>query len=229
VKPLSFEHVPPRAAYNSLPRFRPDSKQWLAHMYQGGPQPAVLEEPRGAGAYTLCEPCNKRCARYALEFIEWAVFWQKTLDTVSGYRPIAGTSLVRRSRVMKQIVAMILSASPPKTGRNDDGWLRRYAWNAELTGLPPEIHAHVALTRDQDARQAAGGANLNTETGVASVYSEIAFAPFILVMTFMGSPPPDGRLVDISHFAAAGYKERQHTQLALPVLRLHGHYPGTYL
>jgi hypothetical protein len=229
VKPLSFEHVPPRGAYNNLPRFRPHSKQWLAHMYQGGPQPAVIEEPRGAGAYTLCEQCNQRCARYAREFIEWAVFWQSALDAAPAAHQISGTPMMRRSRVMKQIVAMVLSASPPKTGRNDDGWLRRYAWNAELTGLPPDIRAYVALTREQDARQTAGGANLNTETGVASVYTEIAFAPFILVMTFLGSPPPDDRLVDISHFASAGYKERQHTQLTLPVLRLHGHYPGTYL
>jgi hypothetical protein len=200
----------------------------MAHLYQGGPAPAVIEETRGCGAYTLCEPCNQRCSRYAREFIEWALRWQGALDAVSTDRPVTATAMTRRSRVMKQIVAMVLSASPPKTGLNDGGWLRRYVWSAELTGLPPGIRVYVAVTRDQDARQAAGGANLDTRTGTASVYTEIAFAPFILVMTFLASPPPDGRLVEISHFAAASYNDRQQTQLTLPVLRLHGHYPGTY-
>jgi HAMP domain-containing protein len=221
--------VPPQGAYNSFPRFHPETRQLIAHLYQGGPAPQLVKESRGAGAYTLCGPCNQRCSRYAREFIEWSVFWQTALDSAPAAKVVTASSLARRSRLMKQIVAMVLSASPPKTGRNNDGWLRCYAWNAELTGLPLGIHAFVALTRDQDARQAAGGANVNMETGAASVYTEIAFAPFILVMTFLGSAPPDDRLVDISHFASAGYKERQHTQLTLPVLRLHGHYPGTYL
>jgi len=130
---------------------------------------------------------------------------------------------------MKEIVAMVLSASPPKLGRNNDGWLRRYVKNADITGLPLDTRGYVALTRDQDARQAAGGANLDARTGAASVSSEIAHAPFVLVMTFMGLPPPDARLVNVSYFANAGYNGRQDTQLTLPVLRLHGHYPGTYL
>ena len=109
IKPLSFEHVPPR--------FRPDARQYLAHLYQGGPTPAVIEESRGAGAYTLCEVCNKRCGRYAMEFIEWAVFWQLALDPSPHAPVITAAPMTRRSRVMKEIVAMTLSASPPKTGR----------------------------------------------------------------------------------------------------------------
>jgi hypothetical protein len=97
----------------------------------------------------------------------------------------------------------------------------------------PERHAsaHLSRSASRAPARARRGRTLpaNTETGAASVYTEIAFAPFILVMMFTGSPPTDARLVDISHFAAAVYRERQDTQLTLPVLRLHGHYPGTYL
>ena len=229
VKPLSFEHVPPRGAYNSFPRFRPTTKELIAHMYQGGPAPTFVEESRGAGAYTLCVDCNsKRCSRYAREFIEWAVFWQTALDPAPEARSISASPITRRSRVIKEIVAMALSASPPKTGKINDG-LRRFVWNTEVKGLPRGIRVYTGLTRDQDARQAAGGANVNTKTGSASVFTEIAFAPFVLVMTLADSQPPDDRLVDISYFATAGYYDRDLTQLALPVLRLHAHYQGTYL
>jgi len=227
MKPLYFEHVPPRGAYNNFPRFRPDARQYLAHLYQGGPAPEVIQESRGAGAYTLCEVCNKRCGRYAMEFIEWAVFWQSALDAAPLAQVLIAAPMTRRSRVMKEIVAMTLSASPPRTGRINDG-LRRYVWNSELNGLSTGVRVYAALTRDKDSRQAAGGANVNTETGAASIFTEIAFAPFILVTSFLDSPPPDPRLVDISHLAAAGYKDREITQLTLPVLRLHGHYQGTY-
>jgi hypothetical protein len=227
-KPLSFEHVPPRGAYNSFPRFRPDTKQFIAHKYQGGPAPAMIEEPRGAGAYTLCEGCNNRCSRYAREFIEWAVCWQTALDSTPAASSISASPITRRSRVMKEIVAMALSASPPKTGRINDG-LRRYVWNTESKGLPAGIRVHAALTCDKDARQAAGGANVNMETGSASIFTEIAFAAFIFVMTLADSTAPDTRLLDISHLATAGYGDREPTPLTLSILRLHSHYQGTYL
>jgi hypothetical protein len=76
-KALSFEHVPPRAAYNHFPRFRLNAREYIEHRYRGSPEPTLIDEPRGAGAHTLCVKCNtRRCARYALHFIDWAVRWQ---------------------------------------------------------------------------------------------------------------------------------------------------------
>src|ERR1700728_4068325 len=81
-KLLSFEHVPPQAAYDHFPCFLPDGRQFIEHRYQGGPEPTLIDEPRGAGAYTLCVECNThRCARYATHFVDWAVRWQTSLDS----------------------------------------------------------------------------------------------------------------------------------------------------
>src|ERR1700683_4630071 len=115
-KPLSFEHVPPRAAYNSFPRFYPEARALINHRVAGGPVPDFVQEPRGAGAYTLCGDCNSRCSRYATHFVEWAVGWQIALESEPAALSIRATQICRRSRVMKQIAAMFLSASPPRMG-----------------------------------------------------------------------------------------------------------------
>jgi hypothetical protein len=226
-KPLTFEHVPPRRAYNDFLRFHFHTQEYIAHRYRGGPAPAVIPDARGAGAYTLCGGCNQRCSRYAQHFIEWAIFWQTALDSDPAAESIAASQITRRSRVMKQIVAMLLSACPPKTGEINPG-LRRFVWDAETKGLPAGIRVHAALTRDRDARQAGGAGRLNTQDGTGSVFNEIAFAPLILVMTLQDTPAPDARLVDITFFATAGYFDREPTQLMLRVLRLRDFHPGAY-
>src|SRR5579862_4472136 len=80
LKELSFEHVPPRAARNAAAVYHPDMRAFLLHRVGRGPQPPVVEEPKGAGGYTLCGPCNNRCSRYAREFVEWAADWRSALD-----------------------------------------------------------------------------------------------------------------------------------------------------
>jgi len=93
---------------------------------------------------------------------------------------------------------MFLSANPPKTGEVNSE-LRRYVWNAEAVGLPARIRVHAALTRDQSAGQAGVTGYVNLEDPSAnSTFSEIAFAPRVLVMSF-GAPLPDHRLVDIAN------------------------------
>jgi hypothetical protein len=202
--------------------------QYMAHRYRGAPAPNWTTEPEGAGARTLCVDCNTRkCARYALHFVAWAVGWQEALDREPAAQSIRLSQLIRRSRIMKQIVAMFLSANPPETGRINSG-LRRFVWNAPQTGLPADIRVHAALTRDKTARQAGVTGQLNTETGDSSTYSEIAFAPLVLVMTFGSARPPDPRLFDITFFASAGYYEQLTTELELNVLRLRDIYPGAY-
>jgi hypothetical protein len=226
-KQLSFEHVPPRAAFNDLPRFYPHTMQLIAHELEGAAAPEITHEPKGAGAYTLCHLCNNRCARYAIHFIAWAVALKAALDAQPTAITIATSFMMRRSRVMKQIVAMFLSANPPETGERNDG-LRRYVWNAEAIGLPDRIRVHAALTRDQDARQARVTGYVNLENPSAnSTFSEIAFAPLVMVMTF-GAPPPDQRLVDISSLAQSDWKQQQMTRLELPVVSLRGYIPGIY-
>ena len=72
--PLSWEHVPPRAAFNDRPMLCAKVEKLL-----GGQMAEELEHPtggisrRGAGAYTLCESCNSKTgAWYGRGYTAWA-------------------------------------------------------------------------------------------------------------------------------------------------------------
>jgi hypothetical protein len=222
---LTFEHVPPRGAFNDFPRWYPDTQELLDHEVSGKPMSGrITDEPRGAGAYTLCQRCNNKCSRYAQHFISLTVAWREALDAQVG-KLVSRTHRTWRARVMKQIMAMFLSANPPGFGQKNPD-VRRYVSNAQEKGLPPSIRIHAALTRELDARQAGVTGYMNI-SGPSSTFSEIAFAPFVLMMT-IDSAPPDPRFVDITFFAASGYGDRQETHLQLPVLELYSAITGTY-
>jgi hypothetical protein len=165
VKNLTFEHVPPEAAFNNYPRFYPNTREMIDARYRGGPAPSILEEPRGVGSYTLCGDCNtKRSARYAREFIDWAMFWQGVLDSEPEANEKTASPRCRRSRIMKQLALMGLCSSPPKTGSINDG-IRRFIYTAPATGLPTGVRLFVALTRDKDARHSGASASLIPRLG----------------------------------------------------------------
>ena len=69
---------------------------------------------------------------------------------------------------------------------------------------------------------------LGSESASNFVFSEITFPPFGFVLTF-NSPPPDGRLADITYLADEfDYKEERVVWIQLPVLPIYTFYPGDY-
>src|SRR6267378_1445712 len=83
VGPLSFEHVPPKAAFNN----RPVIAYGFDEAIKAGP-----EQPkggrirqRGAGAYTLCNRCNNNTGKwYGRFFAGWARFGMEVLRRTQG-------------------------------------------------------------------------------------------------------------------------------------------------
>jgi hypothetical protein len=70
-KPLSFEHVPPRSAFNDKPVF----VQSFEHLYnkESHVYGKRMRSNRGFGGYTLCELCNNNTGSwYANDFAEFA-------------------------------------------------------------------------------------------------------------------------------------------------------------
>jgi hypothetical protein len=227
LKDLTFEHVPPRAAGNAGPVYHPEIREYLRHRTSGGPPPKLITEPQGAGGYTLCRECNNRCARYVLEFLPWLECWRSALAADATAGAIGTSQNIRRSRVMKEIVAMFLSANSPEMGRRNEE-LRRFVWNAEHQGLPDGIRVFAALTRDETFSRQVGVTGVGHHDGAYSVISEVAYPPMSLVMAFGGTDPGDPRLVDITFLARSGYKEKRTTEMMLQVLRLADIYPATY-
>jgi hypothetical protein len=132
---LTFEHIPPRAAYNRGRVSMLGIEDWLAHdANPGGPEPRRQILQRGSGAYSLCADCNNHTGRlYVPELSAWvhsganALFGESDLaaryrdrrDTVYAEMTIQGC---KPGRFAKQVATMLLAMSPPELGDRFPGY-----------------------------------------------------------------------------------------------------------
>ncbi len=221
---LSFEHVPPRRAFND----RPLLLQRFEDLEKEGPESRRGRISQlGAGGYTLCERCNNVTGSwYGPAFIEWAYqgmgILQHTESRPSLYYPFHICPL----RVIKQIICMFFSANSDKFHQAQPD-LVRLVLNQETRGLDPKIRIFVYFNASGRSRMTGVAAAMNIFTGTVQVISEISFPPFGYVMA-LSSRPSDERLVDISFMADFRYKDWKDVSLKLPVLPIYTMYPGDY-
>jgi len=215
VGPLSFEHVPPEAAYNNRGVLRVTLEELMRTTLEGQPRGKVQQ--RGAGAYTLCGRCNNNTgAWYGADFVEFCRLAMAVLQASGGRPTSIPVTRVRPLRILKQIIAMFHSLCGP--GFGGGGVLRRFVLDKGRTGLPAAFRVFVYFAVGPRVRYAP----LMVSASVRGprdlrVMSEIAFPPLGYLLA-MDSPPPDGRLAEITHFARCGYDEVKSWEVRLPVL-----------
>lgn len=228
VTELTFEHVPPSAAFNDRPIVRGGFERLIAlDSLDDVDSIRGPTQQRGAGAYTLCSWCNNTTgAWYGRAYVDWAY---QGLTAVSHARNAPSLYFVFRVfplRVIKQILCMFFSANPPsfQAKQTDTVRLLLNRWQKHLH---PSVRLYGALNWSDRARQSAITGRAHFDTGKTYVYSEIAFRPFTYVLT-LDSPPPDDRLVDLSHFATYAYNDWCDVALRLPILSVYTFFPGDF-
>lgn len=243
---LSFEHVPPRAAFNDCPAV---SKQ-ISELINKHPDNYFEEKgkksQRGHGAYTLCEACNNNTgAWYGTAFAEWA---HQGMDIFGhAYR---SPSLYYNFRifplqVVKQIICMFFSINDDEFGCNHPD-LVRFVLNKDECYLHSDLRIFAYYKIGPHGRYIGGasrehiGQDQISRDGIEDlirqiqndhekghVLSEIAWIPIGYVMTF-GTKAPDDRLADISSFAKYRYDDYVSIPLRLPVLPVYSKFPVDY-
>ncbi len=211
---MTYEHVPPEAAFNDERIVKQTLEQMLE---QKGKR---TWEQRGAGAYTLCSSCNSNTGGwYGGAYVRWAhQAGRMVLRGRRAYPHQVTFTDMYPLRVVKQIAVMFASAT--------NGWLTRqnpdfsrWLLNREDHGFPhSEIAIYMALTTPETvlARQSGIMATLNFG-GSSNLFSEISFPPFVFVLAADGTPP-DNRLICINSFAQYGYQDK--TTLSFPSSQL---------
>jgi len=221
---LSFEHVPPRSAFNDRPLVL-KKVDWLR---QGGPEiaPGRRIQQRGAGGYTLCERCNNQTGIwYGAAYAEWAEQGLEAIDRSGGWPGIYYRFNIYPLRVLKQIVCMFFSANRP-------GFARRYpdlvdfVLSKDRRYIQPDVRIYALCTKSRLMRQTGQQLFGILRKGVYPL-SEITFPPFGYVM-FLGCKTHDPRLYDISFFGEYAYREQRTVPLPLPILPVVTPYPGDY-
>jgi hypothetical protein len=221
---LSFEHVPPKAAFNDSAIIRYGFDEIIAQddalEFAGGEK-----RQQGAGGYTLCEPCNNKSgAWYGSRFVEWARQADVTLRR-SYLKPMLFIRYqIYPLAILKQVVAMFMSLIGPRFSEKNP-ILRSFVVDRRVNQFPPDVHIYAFYAVGPTIRTTAGFVG---EFGRAPRYlAEMSFPPFGFLLTLTKEAPhPD--MIDITGFASYRYDELALLNLRLPVLETLTPLPGDY-
>lgn len=229
LRPLSFEHTPPRSAFNaSKVLYTSADAYWNQGPGQDLP-PRGKQFQRGYGRNSICEGCNhKTAAWYVPYFSRWCLEGMKLYDRAKGSPAVLQLSTLSPLPVIKQIATMFLARHGDYFSPDKKETLVRFVLNREQRYLDPKYRFWVYLVAPGPLRDVPPCVTLNVEGGLKSTHgAEFSFPPYGYMMT-LNSQPQDSRLREITHFARYGHLDIACLSLELEVLPTHGPSLGDY-
>ena len=222
---LSFEHVPPKSAFNKKPVPLAKGFELMqtikTHDYENI---KTTISQRGAGSYTLCERCNNTTGRwYGSAYADWTWQGASILKFTDGNPTLYCQYRIFPLRIIKQIICMFFSTNPPEF-RDNFPYLEKFVLNPEEKYLNPEIKIFCYYNPSYVARQS-GIAHLLNISGSFKTFSEISYFPFGYLM-YLKSESFHKDLLDISFFARYSYNDWKEFSLKIPSYEIYTWYPG---
>jgi len=223
---LSYEHVPPEAAFNDRPIVQASIERLIKKEEDLNDITGKTFQ-RGAGGYTLCERCNSLTGSwYAPAFIEWTYQVARVLLNAKGEPSLYYLYRIFPLRVMKQIICMFFSTNGEKF-REAQPNLARFVLNKESKFLDPHIRIYCFYSPSGRSRHSGVAGVLNFQTHTQKILSEIVFPPMGYVMS-LNRIKPDERLFDMTFFSEYHYNDWKELGLRLPSLPIYTYLPGDY-
>ena len=198
-KPLTFEHVPPKATFNKVTRYISTSLDEFAKIDNPLKNPPKGKiEQGGMGFNSLCQDCNNFLGRtYVKAYEKWVkAGFEMLLDHNPDNKPYR-VFQQEPLKVMKQIISMFLSLNDPWY-LTEYPELSKFVLDPTLQELPNKYRLFVYLTNEGKMRYLRHLISYSPETGPLNV-SELAFPPFgfVLTMNYEGRIPD---LIEITRF-----------------------------
>lgn len=229
---LSYEHVPPSAAYNDMRILELDtikiikSKRSLAEIEACSGK----INQRGSGAYTLCQQCNSQTGSwYGQEYVKVAKHFMPIVIQSSFFDEAYTTLQMHPLRFLKQIFVMFCSVNPPEFSASRT-YLIRYLLNKQSQAIPDELDVWMGIF-DIEASRACRSTALTQAvhvSGHSQRFSEITHPPFVFVMTDAATAPPDKRLFNLRFMNEFEYFQAGAVPFRLAKLAIVSVYPGHY-
>jgi hypothetical protein len=211
---LSFEHIPPKKAFNEY-------QQLLRTMEDHLSNRPYSRFRKGLGIYSLCQECNNRTgAWYGDAFVAWTRQGFEWFDKVGGEKILNLPYYLKPLNVLKQILVMAVAMSNEATVE-DKKELRQYLLNPRARYIPSDYRVFVYFSMEGQPRFASGMAILDTEGGGSDVIeAEVALVPFGYCVT---RPVGDRKslaetkgLYEITWFSQFRYNEWVTVHLRIP-------------
>lgn len=238
IGPLTYEHVPPRKAFNSNKALVYYGRKILEQDSKGFPWEISSrlkgkQLQRGIGAYTLCERCNNNTgAWYGDAFVD---FIRK------GYRETNNKKYINNSwatitlnkiyplRIIKQIMAMFFSINNPNLSSAHEE-LREFVLSKEKRGISEkDFGFYLYILRGKILKRLGiiVIGNVYSDPFESRVVSELSTPPFGLVLEFQ---PKDKKVFcDINFFANEfDYDQEAKIKLTIPVYGSNSWFPLDY-
>lgn len=215
-KPLSYEHVPPRNAFNSASVIGVGFDQAMKLKPWENIRHGKIKQ-QGAGFESLCEQCNNSTGDwYADDYTSWTLQahrWLERVELDPNVWPIFGGYPLR---FIKQAATIMLSMLGPDFTRAHPH-LRRFVLERQRRYMGPELRVYAYYNTSKNRARYSGVPMVKGgfDGGGLSVYAEVAKYPFGLVFALNGLPPDD-RLVDITDLTQYGYDDFAVRLLRMP-------------
>jgi hypothetical protein len=210
---LSFEHVPPEAAFNNQKAFYLselnkingiESKFINSDFDQLYSDRIVTKQQGGMGFYSLCETCNNNTGSwYGQAFVEWAKQSMSVVLKSSGFPSLWYPTTFFPLRVMKQILTMFFSINYNDFHEREPE-LVHFILNRHSNQFPKHLRLFCYYNTTGNSRYI--GENFMSKGSSFFHISEISFPPIGFVLT-INSPSPDNRLTEITHFSKYTYDD----------------------
>lgn len=227
---LTFEHVPPAAAFNDRRVFQAKIDELIGGRWTPG-EPVTRGKyvQRGAGRHSLCAKCNNDTgAWYGTSYVDFARQAMILLHRSNGKMSLAYPYAIFPLRVLKQILVMFFSACGPGL-RKAHPDLVKFVMNRDCRILPGDVQlwAYLHDPVESTSTRQAGVTGLMSLNGGSHLFSEIAFPPFGLILSLKGEPNRQ-ELCKINHFGLANFNTWDVIYLKLPVLPVVSFFPGDF-
>lgn len=184
VKEMTFEHVPPRVAFNKTTKHKSismDDFSKIESVESFNPKGEILQG--GIGYYVLCKDCNSFLGKnYVRSYENWVKSGYEVLSQGPSdyYKFIALNQTPLK--ILKQIISMFIVM-------NDDWFLEEYPELVQFVNnpssnlLPDKFKVFLYLNNEGQFRYCRHSTISTPEHGILNC-SELTFAPFGYVMTF---------------------------------------------
>ncbi|HRN71143.1 MAG TPA: hypothetical protein PLS49_08245 [Candidatus Woesebacteria bacterium] len=241
---LTYEHVPPKAAFNKK----------KVTVTQGGELPKIIQnsllpkevfkskdikkihKQRGMGGYTLCEKCNTFTGHFYadafVEMIRQAIYINHSLGGVGQFKP--GDQYVYHFRklyplrIIKEIFAMFFSVNNNSFFQAHSD-LQHFILNKDSRYLDKDRYAVYAhILSGVLLRYSGVNVILNTKTGLTRVVSEVPSPPFGFVLEIEPSIKDRSIESNIIEFATYKYNDKVDITLTVEVKESNYYYPLDY-
>ncbi|MCX5727109.1 MAG: hypothetical protein NT030_08125 [Candidatus Saganbacteria bacterium] len=223
---LSFEHVPPKSAFNERAILFAHMDKLIAMKDDFDKAKGRIHQ-KGAGAYTLCEACNSKTGHwYGSDFVEWAYQSMRILSLSRGEPSLYYQYHIFPLRVIKQIICMFFSAAGEKF-RLVHPDLVPFVLNRDAKYIDPSIRIYAYYNFGNKSRQSGVSVLANIYGSNSHVFSEISYPPVGYIMS-LKSEPPNKKMLDISFFARYSYNDWKHLSLRMPVLPVYTWIPADF-